>query len=100
MKGQSFTENFGGVVIDSLSNGCPVIASTNTPWVELPKRRCGWWVDNDPKTLAETLFAAMSMSAEERHMMGERGRALVKEAYSWQAVASKMKAVYESVAAH
>ncbi len=94
----SFTENFGGVVIDSLANGCPVIASTNTPWAELPKQRCGWWVDNDPQTLAETILAAMNMSAEERLMMGERGRALVKAAYTWQAVANKMKDVYESVA--
>ncbi len=94
----SFTENFGGVVIDSLMNRCPVIASIYTPWEELPRRKCGWWVDNDPNTLSRTIHEALTMSLTARESMGENGRILVEESYTWRAVASKMKEVYASVA--
>ena len=59
--------------------------------------RCGWWVSNDPETLAKTLREAMSLSDEERQAMGARGRELVREKYSWVAVADQMKEVYESL---
>lgn len=31
----SFTENFGGVVVDAMSHGVPVITTKGTPWAEL-----------------------------------------------------------------
>ena len=94
----SFTENFGGVVIDSLSNKCPVIASTNTPWEDLSKRKCGWWIDNAPDRLSKAILEALSLSKEDRLKMGENGRKLVEESYTWRAVAKKMKDVYGSIA--
>lgn len=93
----SFTENFGGVVIDSLVNKCPVIASSNTPWEGLVNHKCGWWVDNDPNILAKTIIEALNMSNDERIRMGENGRKLVEDSYTWKAVAIKMKDVYESI---
>ena len=94
----SFTENFGGVVIDSLANGCPVIASTNTPWGELTKRHCGWWVSNEPRVLAGAVLDAMRLSVEDRLRLVANGKDLVEESYTWQAVARKMRGVYESIA--
>lgn len=59
--------------------------------------RCGWWVDNDPETLAKALREAMSLSDEERRQMGEVGRQLVEVKYTWSAVAKKMGECYESL---
>lgn len=59
--------------------------------------RCGWWVDNDPETLAKALREAMSLSDEERRQMGEVGRRLVEAKYTWSAVAKKMGECYESL---
>lgn len=88
-------ENFGNVVVESLVRGIPVIASKGTPWQELNIHQCGWWVDNDVETLTHTVREALSLSNEKRIEMGERGKRLIKENYSVEIVASKMKRLYD-----
>ena len=90
----SFTENFGGVVVDALAHGKPVIVSKATPWESLETARCGWWVENSPESLAKTIAAAAKLPREELERMGERGRKLVEENYTWEAVAKKMTEAY------
>ncbi len=93
----SFTENFGGVVVDALAWGLPVITSKGTPWQEVEAARCGWWVENDAESLVKALRALILLSDAERADMGGRGRELVRAKYSWEAVALRMDAVYESL---
>ena len=94
----SFTENFGGVVVDALSYGVPVIASTATPWsVLLQDPQSGWWVSNEPSALAECLARMMEMTRDQRRQLGTNGRARVEERYTWTTVAQKMSEVYEEV---
>ena len=54
-------------------------------------------MENDLENLAKTLRALMALSDEDRQAMGARGRELVREKYSWAAVADQMKEVYESL---
>lgn len=61
----SFSENFGNVVVEALSFGLPVIASTKTPWQMLKKHSCGYWVDNSPTELATHMEKFVKMSSEE-----------------------------------
>ncbi|WP_308547906.1 glycosyltransferase [uncultured Parabacteroides sp.] len=88
-------ENFGNIITEALVKGIPVIASKGTPWEELNTHRCGWWVDNDVNTLAATLQEALSLPEAERIAMGERGKQLIRENYSVEMVAGKMKQLYE-----
>lgn len=57
----SHSENFGNVVIESLAQGTPVIASTGTPWQQLETERAGSWVANDPGTLQKTIETYLTM---------------------------------------
>lgn len=98
----SFTENFGGVVIDALAHGKPVIASKFTPWKVLEDEHCGWWVDNKPESLAVALSALVDAENSTfqnirtlLREMGLRGRKLVEERYTWSAVCDKMVRGYE-----
>ena len=93
----SFTENFGATVVDALAHGKPCIASTFTPWRELTERDCGWWVANAPKPLADAILKMVSLDDAACCAMGERGRKLVEEKYTWSAVVKKMVDKYEEV---
>ncbi len=93
----SHNENFGAVVIDALAWGMPVITSTGTPWSEVGKVGCGWWVDNSPSQLATAINALIALSDKGRREMGCRGRHFVAERYTWQIVANKLKDAYEAI---
>jgi glycosyltransferase involved in cell wall biosynthesis len=88
----SHTENFGMVIAESLAHGTPVIASTGTPWGEIEEVGCGFWVNNDPLSLAE---AIRRMREADLESMGLRGRKWMMETYSWNDVVRKMLNVYE-----
>jgi glycosyltransferase involved in cell wall biosynthesis len=90
----TYSENFGIVVAEALATGCPVLTTTGTPWQELKTHRCGWWVEPRPPSIAQALRDAVGRSDEQRRRMGERGRALVENKYSWTGVAKKMERVY------
>lgn len=99
----SHTENFGATVVDAMAHGKPVITSTATPWIEVEggrsevEQRCGWWVDNDVETLSKAIGEMMSLTDAERAEMGKRGRRLVEEKYTWEAVAKTMLKAYEGI---
>lgn len=90
----SFTENFCNVVSEALAHGVPVIASHGTPWRALEAKQCGWWVDNSPETLAQTIRLARQQPLG---AMGRRGWEWMAAEYPWDAVAKQMMGVYRSL---
>ena len=93
----SFTENFGATIVDALAHGKPCIASTFTPWKVLQERGCGWWVSNEPDKLAKAIQEMIDAGDENRREMGLRGRKLVEEKYTWDAVGKTMVKGYEAI---
>ncbi len=93
----SFTENFGIAVAEALACGVPVITTTGTPWQELVTHKCGWWIDIGVTPLVEALREAIALSDKERSVMGQRGRTLVENGYSWAKVGQDMAEVYSWV---
>lgn len=94
----SITENFGMTVTEALSVGTPVIASLGTPWQELNTKHCGWWVDNDVETLADTISQALSLPQDEIEKMGNNGKRLVNEKYRDTQIATMMHDLYKWIA--
>ena len=100
----TYSENFGIVVAEALWARVPVVTTKGTPWSELEEYKCGKWIDlpaegSNPSTweaLDEALVSVMAMSDAERGEMGKRGKKLVEEKYTWDAVCKAMVRGYES----
>lgn len=90
-------ENFGNVILEGLIRGIPCLATTGSPWEELQTYGCGWWVPYSQQDITAAVSAALHTSAAQLKQMGERGRRLVEERYSVEAVARQMKTLYEWV---
>jgi len=93
----SYSENFGVVVGEALVNGRPVIATHGVPWPALVVKKCGWWVPNTVMALQKAICEAMAISDNQRQAMGQRGKELVLNNYTWPTVARKMLKTYEWV---
>jgi glycosyltransferase involved in cell wall biosynthesis len=87
----SHTENFANVVVEALSRGVPVLASTGTPWKRLDDFGCGCWVENSPESLAATIF---QMSTMNLHEMGECGRNWMNDQFAWPVITERMITLY------
>jgi glycosyltransferase involved in cell wall biosynthesis len=57
----SYSENFGNVVLESLSFSTPVIASKYTPWEVLEVNKCGLWIDNTPDKIMKGMTEILMM---------------------------------------
>ena len=93
----SHSENFGMVVAESLAHGVPVIAARGTPWQGVVSHACGYWVDNDPDSLAK---AVRRMKREDLEAMGRRGRAWMADSFAWSDIARRMRECYAALLAH
>lgn len=63
----SETENFGNVVVESLNQGTPVIASLGTPWEILKTKECGYHISNEPDKIASVIDEVLNIN-EERYL--------------------------------
>jgi glycosyltransferase involved in cell wall biosynthesis len=88
-------ENFGNVILEGLIRKFPCIATKGAPWQELATYHCGWWVDYSQEGITSAIEKALNTSREELAIMGENGRALLEQNYTVEAVAIKMKSLYE-----
>lgn len=91
----SYSENFGLVAAEALAYGVPVITTTETPWADIVRHGCGWYVPPREDELHAALDDAMGRPLAELHDMGRRGRAWMQHAYGWPSVAERMILTYQ-----
>ena len=94
----SHMESFGMVVIEALSQGTPVIATTQTPWPQLASERIGAQVDADPRAFAESTRALFSQPEALQKAQSNRCRDFVRSRYTWPALTARLCAFYETCA--
>lgn len=86
-------ENFGMVVAEALSSGVPVIASTGTPWSNLPRAGAGWWIASSVSAISGALREAMATPGPQLKEMG-RNAVRMAEEYSIARVSEKFDRLY------
>jgi poly(glycerol-phosphate) alpha-glucosyltransferase len=97
----SFSEGLPMSVLEAMAYRLPVLM---TDHCNLPEGfaaeaavRIGTGLRGQPMGIDEGMCTLMEMSDSERVAMGQRGRALVEERFTWPQVAAQMKEVYEWV---
>ena len=93
----SKSENFGMVIPEALVCGVPCIATKGTPWEELNYHNCGWWINDGADNIAAAIENAISTTESSRKEMGLRGRNLVINNYSVEAVVNRIIDVYKKI---
>jgi len=93
----SYSENFAMSVAEALSCGLPSIVSKGAPWQELETHNAGLWVGIDSLSLGDGLRKLMQKTAVELAEMGQNGKQLMYDKYSWQKVAGMMIELYSWV---
>jgi glycosyltransferase involved in cell wall biosynthesis len=77
----SHTENFGNIVIESLCQSTPVIASKGTPWSQLRQYRIGAWITNEPNDIKKAIEDFIELNDIEYWEMRNRCRPFVENEY-------------------
>lgn len=72
----SKSENFGNVVLESLAQGTPVIASKNTPWGILEEYNAGYWINTTSDDLANYIIKIFSLDQQLYEKMRNNSRLL------------------------
>jgi glycosyltransferase involved in cell wall biosynthesis len=93
----SYSENFGLVVLEALSYGLPVITTTETPWVDLGQKGCGWVVEPGPEPLTDLLEKVVNLTDPLLASMGDKAK-LYASRYRWDLSADSMRSVYAWIA--
>ncbi|HXQ21678.1 MAG TPA: glycosyltransferase [Candidatus Acidoferrales bacterium] len=93
----SASENFGMSVAEAMAAGVPVVVTRTCPWEDVERHACGVWVASDPDAIARGIVTIIDNPSWAKEM-GARGRALIRDRYSWTAVAHAMADCYAGVA--
>jgi glycosyltransferase involved in cell wall biosynthesis len=92
----SYSENFGNVVLEAMAVGCPVVVTPEVGLADVvSESKAGIVVNGEPRNIAEGLLKIIE-SDDDRDKMGKRGQEIVKEQFSWNAVAEQMELFYQN----
>ncbi len=83
----SHSEGFSVAILESMACGVPVLASHACNFPELARDGGGWLCEAEVDSIGAALDQALAATDDERRQRGQAGQRLVRECYTWQAVA-------------
>lgn len=92
----SESENFGNVVVESLNQGTPVVASEGTPWSILRKYECGFHINNSPQTIAENIDKMILMPEAGYYKMRKNATLLLDQEFNIKTQINKWIKIYNN----
>ncbi|WCJ59712.1 glycosyltransferase [Fontisphaera persica] len=91
----SYSEGMPLAVLEAWSYGKPVIMTEACNLPEGFTAGAAIKVEPEPGSIAMGIRQLMEMSDKEREMMGQKGRRLVEQRFTWPKIAEEMKSVYD-----
>jgi len=93
----SHSENFGIVVLESLAQETPVIASKGSPWESLEEKKVGFWTENSSANLAKQIDEILNMPAAEYESYRKRSRQFAEDNFDIKKNIEKWVELYKSL---
>ena len=90
--------SMGIAALEAMAARFSVVISEDCEFPEVAERAAGQVVKTDETDITEAICMLLS-DAPLRHRMGEQGRKLVSERYTWQITATKITNLYKSLVA-
>jgi glycosyltransferase involved in cell wall biosynthesis len=91
----SHSEGAPLVILEALGAGVPVLTTTASPWEEIKSYGCGWRVEPSTDAIGSALADALRRTPTELRGLGDVARNLVRECYTWQAIAPRTLELYD-----
>ncbi len=93
----SDSESFGMSAAEAMAASRPVVVTKGCPWPEVDSRETGFWVEQSSVAIADGISAILS-DPRRAIEMGQRGRALIEERYTWPKAVAQLEDVYRRLA--
>jgi glycosyltransferase involved in cell wall biosynthesis len=90
----SHSEGFSMAVLEAAAAGLPILLTTECNFPELAAAGAAIEVPAGLAGVSEGLSHFLALTDSERKQMGSRGLELVRQSYTWPAIARQMMAVY------
>ena len=94
----SHSDVLGIAVLEAMAARLPVVITEGCEFPEVSEHGAGFVVEADEAPIAEAMTMLLS-DADLRKRMGQQGRKLVTERYTWQATAATMANLYKTLVA-
>ena len=93
----SNSESFGMSAAEAMAASRPVVVTRGCPWPDVDSHKTGFWVEQSPDAIADGISAILS-DPRRASEMGQRGRALIEERYTWPKAVAQLDEVYRRIA--
>jgi glycosyltransferase involved in cell wall biosynthesis len=94
----SFSEGFSVAVLEAAAAGLPVLLTRECNFPELAQASAAIEISPDVSAVEQGIRQMLALPEVQRKAMGRQGRELVKEFYTWSAIAGQMCRVYDWLA--
>lgn len=94
----SYSEGFSTAILEALAAELPVVISRQCNFPEVSQHNAGFVVEPNDIAVTEAISTLLS-DDELRTRMGHNGRNLVREKYTWSAIAASMASFYRRLVA-
>lgn len=91
----SHSEGAPVVILEALGAAIPVLTTKGCPWEELIRHQCGWWTEVSEDAISAALQDVLQQLPSALRMMGQRGKNLVSEKYTWSHITRDTLTLYD-----